>query len=517
MRYVGFEDDWIDFFRKYLEAPLNLDAASDYRPQLGPRTRMRGVPMAHASEKLIGELVLSFMDIAVNRKTGILLYRLHDDIWFCGEPEVSAQAWTCMESYAKVFGLEFNRKKTGSVYLHGSSAARDPRIVQTLPQGPVTVGFLSLDPESGKWAIDQARMGAHLDQLEKQLKGCSSVLAWVLTWNSCIGRFFSHTFGEPAFCLGSEHVDAVLDTYSRMLKKLFPTGSVVEHLKSMIQSRFNLPSSANLPDAFIYLPEQLGGLGLRNPFVPLFLVRKNITTSAESEIRSFLLREFNQYRAHKTTFDELPKWRRQSRLRSICLDEDESDDSDDDEEGNKPEDNDDDDDDTSVDDSDSASNTNTRTPAIVPSEAKTFMSLTEFGRFRERNSMNLHKMYSNMLSVPGKEPIKLSKEILDALSDAQNDDDSNTQGSSSAIRRGGFRGGRARGRGGFSSGGRQMTQEANPSRRLSLTPENKWFLALYVDELMETYGGLSLVDKQFLPGGTLSMMRDKKVTWQMVL
>ncbi|KAK3343961.1 hypothetical protein B0T25DRAFT_522006 [Lasiosphaeria hispida] len=97
LEYVGFGEDWISFFRKYLEAPLNLDAASDDRPQLGPRIRKRGVPMAHASEKFIGELVLFFMDLAVNRKTGILLYRLHDDIWICGEPERSAQAWTYLE------------------------------------------------------------------------------------------------------------------------------------------------------------------------------------------------------------------------------------------------------------------------------------------------------------------------------------------------------------------------------------------------------------------------------------
>ena len=83
LEYVGFGEDWIAFFRKYLEAPLNLDAASDNRPQLGPRIRKRGVPMAHASEKFTGELVLFFMDLAVNRQTGILLKCLLDDILLC--------------------------------------------------------------------------------------------------------------------------------------------------------------------------------------------------------------------------------------------------------------------------------------------------------------------------------------------------------------------------------------------------------------------------------------------------
>jgi hypothetical protein len=235
MRYIGFGQDWIDFFKKYLESPLNLDAASDDRPQLGPRIRKRGVPMAHASEKFTGELVLFFMDLAVNRDTGILLYRLHDDIWLVGEPERSAQAWTCMQSFAKVFGLDFNKAKTGSVYLPGTTK-RDETITKTLPVGPVKIGFLCLDPETGKWVIDQKLVVAHVDQLKKQLADCKSVLSWVQTWNSCIGRFFSHTFGEPAHCFGREHVNEVLNMYQTMLRRLFPgtngkEGSVVEHSK----------------------------------------------------------------------------------------------------------------------------------------------------------------------------------------------------------------------------------------------------------------------------------------------
>lgn len=255
MRYVGFGQDWIEFFKKYLESPLNLDAASDDRPQLGPRIRKRGVPMAHASEKLTGELVLFFMDLAVNRETGVLLYRLHDDIWLVGEPERSAQAWSCMQSFAKVFGLEFNQSKTGSVYLPGSGK-RDAKIAETLPTGPVRIGFLRLDPQSGKWVIDQKLVTAHVDQLKKQLGECRSVMAWVQTWNSCIGRFFSHTFGEPAYCFGREHVDEVLDTYRNMLRRLFPgsegkEGSVVEHRKPASQLKPphpHLPAALSPPD-----------------------------------------------------------------------------------------------------------------------------------------------------------------------------------------------------------------------------------------------------------------------------
>lgn len=256
MRYLGFPEDWVAFFRKYLEAPLNLDDAiaaassppeEDQQPTQpkGPRTRKRGVPMAHSSEKLIGEMLLFCTDLAVHRETGILLYRLHDDIWLCGEPEAVTRAWGVMQEYATIFGLEFNMNKTGSVLLSGERGDKDMEsIKEKLPTGPVTVGFLSLLPESGKWEIDQTRVKAHVDQLEKQLAECKSVLAWVQTWNTCIGRFFSHTFGEPAHCLGVEHVDAILDTYSGMLKRLLPpNGDVVAH--GMSPYAFQIPHSDN--------------------------------------------------------------------------------------------------------------------------------------------------------------------------------------------------------------------------------------------------------------------------------
>ncbi|KAL2259204.1 hypothetical protein VTK26DRAFT_7196 [Humicola hyalothermophila] len=440
MRYVGFGQDWIDFFKKYLAAPLNLDAASDDRPQLGPRIRKRGVPMAHSSEKFTGELVLFFMDVAVNRETGILLYRLHDDIWLVGEPQKSAEAWTCMQSFAKVFGLEFNKSKTGSVYIPGA-AKRDAKIANALPTGPVKIGFLRLDSQSGKWVIDQQLVVAHVDQLKKQLSNCSSVLSWVQTWNSCIGRFFSHTFGEPAYCFGREHIDAVLETYRSMLQRLFPgsggkEGSVVEHLKTMIQERFGV---SDLPDSFIFLPEQLGGLGVRNPFVGLFLVRNKITTTPEEIIDNYLKFERDEYMENKKHFDSCTKQERHNRLRRIYPDTDLG-----------------------------------RLSTIPESEQSTFFSLEEFGRFRERFCRSLCVTVEKLASTPETEEIALSNDVSFGLIKFMADD-------------------------------------------VRLDSEKKWFLQLYAKDLLENFGGLNLVDKQFLPVGVLEMMRGKKVNWNMVL
>lgn len=54
MRFFGYTEPVIAFFKKVLQAPLNVQS-SPYTPSTGrPRIRRRGVPMAHAPEKLIG-------------------------------------------------------------------------------------------------------------------------------------------------------------------------------------------------------------------------------------------------------------------------------------------------------------------------------------------------------------------------------------------------------------------------------------------------------------------------------
>jgi hypothetical protein len=189
MTFVGFDSIWIEWFRKYLEAPLNMDNAgcSDGRTPKGPITRRRGVPMAHGPEKFLGELILYFLDVAVFRKTGLYLLRLHDDIWIHGPPVKVAEAWKTMQDIAKILGLAFNFNKTGSVYLK-SSDAKDEKVAALLPNGPVVIGFLELNESSGEWDINQEAVSVHVQQLKHQLSECSSVLSWIQTWNSCIGE-----------------------------------------------------------------------------------------------------------------------------------------------------------------------------------------------------------------------------------------------------------------------------------------------------------------------------------------
>jgi len=206
----------------------------------------------------------------------------------------------------------------------------------------------------------------------------------------------------------------------------------------MIQTRFQV---SDLPDAFVFLPENLGGLGLRNPFVNLFLIRDSIDKSPEEIIDRLLRTERDRYIADKKAFEATGESVLRRRLRSIFPDLDD-------------------------DDSDSL--------GIKSDEAEIFMSLDEYTRKRERHGAEYRDIYKELISTPEIKEVALSKEVESSLGELDG---------AAAV----------------------------------LDAEKKWFLQLYSEELLEDFGGLSLVDKQFLPVGVLAMMRGRKITWQMVL
>lgn len=316
LRFFGVQPVWISFFQRYLEAPLRMIRLEGSSAEV--RIRKRGVPIGHVFQKLFGELIIFAMDLAVKQEAEILLYRLHDDLWLCGEPEKCAKAWKTMQKCAQTMGLEFNMSKTGSVCLSEDLAKKD-RILAILPEGKVEVGFLELDANTGEWVIDQRQVDAHIQQLQKQLAGCKSVFSWIQTWNSCIGRFFGHTFGQPANCFGRHHVDMILETHRRMQHKLFGHSSaggnsVTEYLKNLITEHFGI---TNVPDAFLYFPEELGGLGLRNPFISLLVIRENLERDPPKMLLSFFDMEKSEYESYKRGFEALNEIERRDRVMKI--------------------------------------------------------------------------------------------------------------------------------------------------------------------------------------------------------
>jgi hypothetical protein len=140
LRFSGVTEEWITLFKKFLEPPLDLGPVAEGEAVRDrARIRKRGVPMAHALEKFFGELILFLMDLAVNQEAGMLLYRLHDDLWLVGDPKKCAAAWQTMEQFSSIMGLEFNNSKTGSVFLSQDDFTfEDSAIAGKLPAGPVS-------------------------------------------------------------------------------------------------------------------------------------------------------------------------------------------------------------------------------------------------------------------------------------------------------------------------------------------------------------------------------------------
>jgi hypothetical protein len=206
----------------------------------------------------------------------------------------------------------------------------------------------------------------------------------------------------------------------------------------MIESRFGV---SNLPDSFVYLPEQLGGLGLRNPFVGLFLVRNKITETPEDIINEYLKHERDTYLESKKIFEALPESALQYRLRAIYPFAQAS-----------------------------------RPSHLSEEDVRTFFSLEEYSRNRERYNKQFYSTVQKLVSVPETEEIALGDEVYRGLREF-------------------------------------LLTDGMPR----LDSEKKWFLQLYAREILEDFGGLSLVDKQFLPVGVLAMMRGRKVSWNMVL
>lgn len=229
LSYFGVPDNWLRFFKTFLEMPLKF--VQD-RPDATVRVRQRGVPMSHSLSDCFGEVVLFCLDYAVNKNTsGAFIYRLHDDFWFWGKENTCVKAWKAMSDFASTMGLEFKEEKTGVMRLtttnnnneatQGSPSGKKSEADTTLPVGEIRWGFLKLDGQQGRFVIDQEQVDSHIAELERQLSSCNSVFAWVQAWNTYFARFIPNNFAKPAMCFGREHIDMAIATLSRIERTLF--------------------------------------------------------------------------------------------------------------------------------------------------------------------------------------------------------------------------------------------------------------------------------------------------------
>jgi hypothetical protein len=301
LRYFGVPEKWLRFFKKFLQAPVVF--AQD-GPHGETHVRKCGIPMSHILSDALSEAVLFCLDFAVNKRTGgSNIYRFHDDLWFWGQEETCVKAWGAMKEFADAMGLELSTEKTGTALIVADKAntrALSPK----LPEGRAKWGFLVLDSDAGRWVIDRAQVDEHIEELRRQLGACRSVMAWVQAWNSYVNRFFSTNFGQPANCFGRKHNEMIIEAFEHIQQKLFAeegTANAADYLRGMLKERFGTDDS--VPDAFIYYPTELGGLGLRNPFIDLFLTHEWLPKEPREYLDDALESEREIYERKKEAFN----------------------------------------------------------------------------------------------------------------------------------------------------------------------------------------------------------------------
>lgn len=453
LEYFGVQPEWIDFFKRVLEAELRFKQDS---PDAAARTRKRGTLVSTPIADLFGESILFALDYAVNQQaSGLRLYRLHDDMWLWGNSATCAQAWDVVTKFTDTMGLELNTDKTGSVRIGPLNGTALSTISEgTLPEGDVRWGFLKLDRATGRFRIDQDEVDKHIDELRLQLSACRSILDYIQAWNIYGHRFFTNNFGKPANCYGRAHIDSMLSTFRHIQDKLFPgqSGGVGEHLKQKIAAQFDIPPSS-IPDGYLYWPSSMGGLGLKNPFVSPLLSRRNAPETPEKVVEEYLEGEELAYSLARNRFNEGSGYNSDG---SPVSDEALSYFS-------------------ASDDGGPAGALGKRqvwrdSPEFMDLRGEPFMSMAEFSRYRERTDPKLGRTYEKLTAAPEVTTAAASKEV-------------------------------------------RATGDGNTTW-LGLDDYEQWVVQLFHKDMLARFGGLDVVDAGLLPTGLMSMVRESRFQWQ---
>ena len=154
--------------------------------------------------------------------------------------------------------------------------------------------------------------------------------------------------------------------------------TVADHLKGLISRHFGV---TDVPDAFLWVPESLGGLSVQNPFVPLILVRENLVKDAEEVMRKFHEDERHEYENAKKDFDSSDKHVRREQYNRVFPKKNHI-------WGEEP-----------------------SEPILSWNDAQTYPSFEEYSAWREGSSELLQQAYAQLMEQPYKRDIRFSPEV----------------------------------------------------------------------------------------------------------
>jgi hypothetical protein len=451
LSFLGISSSWLDFFTKFLEAPLKF---LDDDESTAPRVRRRGTPASHVLSEVFGEAVLFSLDFAINQSTkGKLLHRLFDDMWIWDpDHQVIVSAWKTIQDFVSIAGTS-TLSKSGTVRIARDKDVTLP-IDPSLPEGEIRWGFLRLSAQTGCFEINQEMVDSHIDELRRQLQAKSnSIFSFVQTWNTYADTFFTSNFGRPANCFGRNHVDLMLATHTRIQREIFNSAqttlsssgganstSVVEYLKSVLEHRFDVK---DIPDAYLFFPVELGGLDLQSPFISILQIRESILKDPSTLLDTFEEAERDKYSRAKAAFEKGEI----SEERYALEDPD--------------------------------------WEPVEKEDKERFMSFEEFTRWREEFCFGFNNelgfVYDQLLQNPARQSLDRDNARISSALSALN-------------QQGNLRG---------------ILGDWN-----RMEPYWKWVVMLYGPEVVDRFGGLNIVDPGLLPMGMVRLFRDKRVNWQ---
>lgn len=415
------------------------------------KVRRRGVPTSHALSDVLGEAVLFCLDLAVNQAgSGQPLWRYGDDLWYWSPNHHTAVA--AWKAVENFAGV------TGTSINHRKTGtvriSKDKEsqldIDQVLPHGEIRWGFLVLSPQTGRFEIDQKMVNAHIDELRKQLSDKSSVFSFIQTWNAFAAKFFSSNFGKSANCFGRQHVDDMLATHKHIQQQIFSSGAGKEGMGTSSSIIGHLRKTIQQRFGIADVPDGYF-------YFPVELGGLELQSSFISllQIRDSVLE------SHDSLFNTMFSAEREFYRRYKH----------------------------SFDNGNVYRPQYGAQPPWQPEEQhdqNNFLSFDEFVAHREDicvfkdNYMpnDILGVFEQLMAQPEEESIDEVPELWTALAQLKPD-------------------------------GRSIKSGWD-----GMDASWRWVTAMYGPEIIERFGGLSIVDPGLLPMGMVGLMREKRVTWQ---
>lgn len=228
----------------------------------------------------------------------------------------------------------------------------------------------------------------------------------------------------------------MLATHRHIQESIFPGGSIVQHIKTMIDDRFNI---TEVPEGFLFFPVELGGLDLMSSFIGLLQIRESVKENPNDLLDEFEVHEWDDYIVAQRHFDK----------GAIRI-----------------------------------TRHNNVDPDWKPADGDVFFSFAEFTKYREEfrgtGKANLRRTYNTLLERPTEEPIDISVQIQQAMSQLK---------------------------------GQSNLRGIMPNW-YSMEAYWKWVAQMYGPEIIEKFGGLNVVNFGLLPIGMVSMFRQRRTKWQ---